>query len=1216
MLNRNLVLNAPLLCFALALWTGAASGQCIEDPDMPLNPQLDYDQVFADLDADLPASFPAWMTRYNERNTEDPSPYFRQEDNSQNGINDDDHLALLAAIIDGNPSGVILAGLPWSVVNSIRTDFAANRTKVEPGLTYTVIFVEVNIIEIIAADAPEFAEALKDLVAAYMTLGDAESTAFVRGLLITLGNIFIDLAVESGEIPDPAFPDIPQLTRDGLENAVNGNFTADQFATYGDTADASRSNLLGDSGDIDGDGQSNEAEYAAAANREDWLVNQGIPFPPLRFASFTESLTVDAGAPAQLASTLAGGSGDAVLFDWKSYTPETGAYTRVSTAATAGFDYAVPAGTGTFRLAVCDGTWVRVSPFATLTVNPRTFEITAQPQSATVQPGGSHTFSVAVTGGYAPPAYAWEFSPTPSGFSAIPGATGAALALSGISPADDGYYRAVITGADSEGAPVTLTSDAALLDVEDNPPELTLLGANPLDLECGGAYDEPGATAEDEEDGNISAAITVSGTVHPQTPGTYTLEYSVTDSAENTATATRTVVVSDATAPVLTLLGEATVQVECGGAFTDPGATATDACAGDLDPAISVSGTVNTNAPGDYTLEYAVSDTTGNTASANRTVQVRDTTPPVLTLNGAAEIGLECGAEFTDPGAAAVDACDGDAGSDIVVTGAVLSREPGEYTLTYSVSDGAGNEAQVTRTVSVQDTLPPVLTLPQGLQPGGTLAVECGEEAPALEGATAFDTCDGDVSENIAVDGAPDTSEPGAYTVAYEVADQAGNTATAQVSVVVEDTEAPVLTLNGAAEITVECGDVFNDPGASAADACAGDLTSSVQAAGSPDTGTPGAYTVNYQVSDGAGNESSAGRTVTVVDTTPPVLSLEGGLEDGARLAHPCGSPFAVPAATATDACDGGLSGVIGQSGSVDTGTPGEYTLQYTVTDTAGNTASVSVTVDVVDEESPVVTLLGSADVVLSCGGFFEDPGATATDTCAGDLSGAVQVSGAVATSEPGVYTLRYQATDGAGNTGEAVRTVTVLDDCVLEITRQPRSATVYEGAPYSFRVVIARYDDAQYDWQKDGASLGAPSADTYSIPNASAEDAGVYTCLVSRGGQSIETTPATLAVVPLPDSGGHAADTDGDWSISLGELLRVIQFYNLDALQCAPGTEDGFAPGSGDTACAPHSADYNPQNWQIELSELLRMIQFYNSLNGAFRPDAAGEDGYAPGAG
>jgi len=108
-----------------------------------------------------------------------------------------------------------------------------------------------------------------------------------------------------------------------------------------------------------------------------------------------------------------------------------------------------------------------------------------------------------------------------------------------------------------------------------------------------------------------------------------------------------------------------------------------------------------------------------------------------------------------------------------------------------------------------------------------------------------------------------------------------------------------------------------------------------------------------------------------------------------------------------------------------------------------------------------------------------------------------------------------------------------------------------------------------------------------------------------------------------LPPVGGevapassHTADQNGDGSISLSELLRVIQFYAIGAFHCAADTEDGYAPGANPAAqaCTRHSADYAPQDWSISLQELLRVVQLYNA--GHYTPSEAGEDGFCPGVG
>jgi hypothetical protein len=92
--------------------------------------------------------------------------------------------------------------------------------------------------------------------------------------------------------------------------------------------------------------------------------------------------------------------------------------------------------------------------------------------------------------------------------------------------------------------------------VDTTPPVLTLAGANPLTVEAGTAFTDPGATASDTVAGILTGSIVVSGTVDSAVVGTYTRTYTVND-GYNTTTVTRTVRVVDTTAPVL---GAATVN--------------------------------------------------------------------------------------------------------------------------------------------------------------------------------------------------------------------------------------------------------------------------------------------------------------------------------------------------------------------------------------------------------------------------------------------------------------------------------------------------------------------------------------------------------------------------------------------------------------------------------------------------------------------------------
>jgi hypothetical protein len=62
----------------------------------------------------------------------------------------------------------------------------------------------------------------------------------------------------------------------------------------------------------------------------------------------------------------------------------------------------------------------------------------------------------------------------------------------------------------------------------------------------GTAYAEPGYTATDAEEGVLTSSVIVTGSVNTNTPGTYTLTYTITDTAGNTSSTSRTVIVTAA----------------------------------------------------------------------------------------------------------------------------------------------------------------------------------------------------------------------------------------------------------------------------------------------------------------------------------------------------------------------------------------------------------------------------------------------------------------------------------------------------------------------------------------------------------------------------------------------------------------------------------------------------------------------------------------------
>ncbi|MBD3391282.1 MAG: DUF5011 domain-containing protein [Chitinivibrionales bacterium] len=412
-------------------------------------------------------------------------------------------------------------------------------------------------------------------------------------------------------------------------------------------------------------------------------------------------------------------------------------------------------------------------------------------------------------------------------------------------------------------------------------PVITLNGDDTVYVQAGAAFIDPGASAVDDLEGDVSAGITVSGTVDTYNPGTYFLSYTAEDDAGNTKTVKRTVVVTgegsaDSGAPIIALKGLNPMSIALNASYDEPGATATDYVDGDLTDSLKTSGTVDTSKAGNYTITYKVSDKAGNKSTATRTVIVgggtqEDLTPPVITLEGAATMQLSLGDQYVEPGATATDDVDGDLTGEILITGHVDATLTGEYTVTYTVSDFSGNEASETRTVTVTeesagDATPPVITL-AGDNPM-TIVLGNSYTEP---GATAVDNADGNLTAAIDISGEVNTSDTGTYTVRYTVSDAAGNTATKTRTVKVVEEQAldvtdPVITLKGDNPMTLTVDDTYTEPGATATDDVEGNLTVQIEISGTVNTSEEGSYTVTYTVSDAAGNTAERTRTVNVED--------------------------------------------------------------------------------------------------------------------------------------------------------------------------------------------------------------------------------------------------------------------------------------------------------------------------------------------------------------
>ena len=231
-------------------------------------------------------------------------------------------------------------------------------------------------------------------------------------------------------------------------------------------------------------------------------------------------------------------------------------------------------------------------------------------------------------------------------------------------------------------------------------------------------------------------------------------------------------------------------------------------------------------------------------------------------------------------------------------------------------------------------------------------------------------------------------------------------------------TGALTLEINGDSNIYVEYGNPFEDPGATATYTDKLDNTSvavPVNTTGQIDTSKIGVYSMQYTAQIGNFSASEQ-RSVHIVDTVAPTITLVSN-PDAYTLPN---EPYQEEGFTATDNYDGDVTASVERIEE-------DGIVTYTVSDSSGNSHTVTRTIRYFDPTPPELHLLGDSTIVLLNGEKYEEPGFTASDKENGELTSSVSVSGSVDSATSGVYTLTYSVSDAFGNTASAERSVYVI---------------------------------------------------------------------------------------------------------------------------------------------------------------------------------------------
>ncbi len=457
--------------------------------------------------------------------------------------------------------------------------------------------------------------------------------------------------------------------------------------------------------------------------------------------------------------------------------------------------------------------------------------------------------------------------------------------------------------------------------VADRPPTLAITSPSDLTLVPGGTALALVASATDDTDGDLSAAIAWSSsqdgalgtgasvTVTTLSPGEHVLTAAATNSLGVTGTAT-VVVFIDHAPPRVAITAPATGTTVAEGTRVEFAATATDVEDGDLSATVvwssDLQGALGTGAALDVTLTVVgthhiraqVTDQSSQTRTAEAVVTVT-LAPPALTVTAPANGFSTAGAIACT--ATAQDVRDGSLTSAIRWTssldgslgvgGAVTAPRPslGRHTITAQVTDSSGLTATTAVTVVVGD-LPPTVTI---LAPANGTSVRAGD--PLTLSARALDPAEGDVSTRVVwssnVQGTLGTGGTlttsalarGTHVLTARATDTRGLSGTAQVRVTITGTAAnlaPVITITAPAAGTSVASGAAVVFAATATDD-SGDLSASLTWASDLDgflgTGaslpvtslSPGAHQVTAAVSDASGALGNAAVSVTVFVPDP-----------------------------------------------------------------------------------------------------------------------------------------------------------------------------------------------------------------------------------------------------------------------------------------------------------------------------------------------------------
>ena len=686
-------------------------------------------------------------------------------------------------------------------------------------------------------------------------------------------------------------------------------------------------------------------------------------------------------------------------------------------------------------------------------------------------------------------------------------------------PSEVGSYDITVTTTDESGnaTETTFTIDVedttkpTVEDITDQTQEVNT-EITPIKIE---ARDNSGQTVTNKVDGLPDgvtfdeATNTISGT--PSEVGSYTVTVTTTDESSNATETTFTIDVEDTTKPTVEDIADQTQEVNTEitpikiEATDNSGQAVTNKVDG-LPDGVTFDEATNTisgtpSEVGSYDITVTTTDENGNSETTTFTIDVEDTTKP--TVEDITDQTQEINTEMTpikieardNSGQAVTNKVeglpDGVTFDEATNTISGTPSEVGSYDITVTTTDENGNSETTTFTIDVEDTTKPTVeSVADQTQEINTKIEPIKIEARDNSGQAVTNKVDG-LPDGVTFDEATNTisgtpSDVGSYTVTVTTTDESGNATETTFTIDVEDTTKP--TVEDIANQTQEVNTEIEPIKIEATDNSGQAVTNKVD--GLPDgvtfdeatntiSGTPsevGSYDITVTTTDKNGNSETTTFTIDVEDTTKPTVE---DITDQTQEINTEMTPIKIEATdnsgqAVTNKVEGLPDGVtFDEATNTISGTPsevGKYLITITTIDKDGNTATTTLTINVIDTttpEQPTINKVTENSTEVSGRG---EPGTVVEVTFPDgnkvegkvDSDGNYHIQIPSETTLKGGQPLQVIAIDKAGNKSEAT-TTNVIDTTAPEqptINKVTENSTEVSGRGEPGTVVEVTFPD------------------------------------------------------------------------------------------------------------------------------------------------------------